>query len=358
MLEKNTILQGDCLEVLKTIKDKSIDFIFADPPYFMQTTGELLRPSGTKFNGLDEEWDKFKDFKHYDDFCFTWLKECQRILKDNGSICVIGSFQNIYRLGYLMQNLGFWILNDIIWHKSNPVPNFAGTRLCNAHESLIWCAKNQKSKVTFNYKTMKYLNNNKQEKSVWEIPLCIGKERLKDENKEKAHPTQKPEILLEKLLLMATKPNDLVLDPFFGTGTTGAIAKKLGRFFIGIEKESQYIQIATNRIENQKLDLDITALGLLETKPPKVPMKDLIKKGYLQVGQFLYSKNKELQCEILKNGNVLDDEKQELSIHKMSAKILNKINHNGWDYFYVTYKGAFIPLNDLRTIYQKECDAK
>ncbi len=180
----NTIIKGDCVEELKKIPSNMIDFIFADPPYFMQTEGELMRFEGTKFEGVNDEWDKFNSFAEYDKFCEQWLKECQRILKKDGSICVIGSFQNIYRLGYIMQNLGFWIINDIIWHKNNPVPNFAGTRLCNAHETLIWFSKNKQSKVNFNYKTMKYLNGDKQEKSVWNLPICNGNERLKDENEQ------------------------------------------------------------------------------------------------------------------------------------------------------------------------------
>ena len=247
---ENTIIEGDTIENLKKIPDESIDLIFADPPYFMQTEGELHRTDGTKFQGVEDEWDKFSSYNEYDKFCFEWLKECKRILKKDGSIWVIGSFQNIYRIGYIMQNLGYWILNDIIWSKPNAAPNFSGTRYQNSHETLIWCTKSKKSKYTFNYKTMKYLNNDKQDKSVWDIGICIGNERLKGEDGKKVHSTQKPEKLLYKVILSTSKPNDIVLDPFFGTGTTGAIAKLLGRNYIGIEREHEYNLVAQKRIDN------------------------------------------------------------------------------------------------------------
>lgn len=246
---KNKIICGDVVAELRKIPDKSIDLIFADPPYFMQTEGELIRVEGTKFNGVEDKWDKFKSYKEYDVFCQDWLSECKRILKDNGTIWVIGSFQNIYRIGYIMQNLGFWILNDIVWSKPNPVPNFRGVRFTNAHETMLWCSKSKKSKYTFNYKTMKYLNNNKQEKSVWEIGICIGNERIKGKDGKKAHSTQKPEKLLRKVILSSSNVNDIVLDPFMGTGTTGAVAKELNRNYIGIDNNPEYVRIATNRID-------------------------------------------------------------------------------------------------------------
>ncbi|WP_104686806.1 DNA-methyltransferase [Helicobacter felis] len=355
---QNTILQGDCVTLLKTLSSSSVDFIFADPPYFMQTSGELLRVGGAKFAGVAEEWDKFKDFAHYDSFCEAWLTECKRVLKTNGSICVIGSFQNIYRLGALMQDLGFWVINDIIWAKSNPVPNFNGSRLCNAHETLLWCAKDKKASFTFNYKTLKALNGDKQEKSIWEIPLCVGAERLKDKQGHKLHPTQKPEKLLEKLLLMATRPGDLVLDPFFGTGTTGAVAKRLGRNFLGIEQDSNYIQAALARIKNTPIKMNAFSRLECEKKPPKVPMKTLVDLGYLQVGQVLCSPSGVEQCQVLQSGQVQDSSGAVLSIHKMSAKILKKINHNGWDYFYTKHEGQLTALNDLRYLYDKDNHAQ
>lgn len=344
---KDTILQGDCTKILKTLPDKSVDLIFADPPYFMQTEGELLRVSGEKFSGVEDSWDKFENLQSYDEFCTSWLKECKRVLKDSGSIWVIGSFQNIFRLGVILQDLGFWILNDVIWAKPNPVPNFKGTRLCNAHETLIWCAKSKNSKYTFNYKTMKFLNNDKQERSVWNIGICIGNERLKDENGKKAHSTQKPEALLQKVILSSSKIGDIVLDPFFGTGTTGAVAKKFGRHFIGIEQNKSYIKIAQKRIdETQIMDNEIVR-GSLETKPPRVSLVELQNAGLLQVKQKLYDKNKNFICTLLDNDKVTDGQ-DELSIHKMAAKHLNKSNHNGWSYFYVQNGENLVSINDLR----------
>ena len=223
----DTIIQGDCLKELKKIPDKSIDMIFADPPYFMQTDGDLNRSDGTRFKGVKESWDKFKNLHEYDKFSYSWLSECKLILKPKGSIWVIGSFQNIYRLGYLLQEMGFWILNDIIWTKPNAPPNFTGTRLQNRHETLLWCTLKKGSPYTFNYQTLKALNSGKQESSIWDIGICIGPERLKDENGQKLHATQKPEKLLHKVILASTRPGEIILDPFMGTGTTGAVAKQL-----------------------------------------------------------------------------------------------------------------------------------
>lgn len=349
----NRVICGDTIEQLKKIPDCSIDLIFADPPYFMQTEGELLRADGSKFSGVEDEWDKFSSYNEYDNFCFEWLKECKRVLKNDGSIWVIGSFQNIYRMGYIMQNLGYWILNDIIWSKPNAAPNFAGTRFQNSHETLLWCTKSKDSKYTFNYKTMKYLNNSKQDKSVWDIGICIGNERIKGEDGKKLHSTQKPEKLLYKVILASSKPNDLILDPFFGTGTTGAVAKMLKRNYLGIEQEPKYVKASIDRINSvEVLDNDIVNLAL-EIKPPKVPMEKLIKEGLLKPKQKLYNKDKTIEVEVLENGKVSDGI-DILSIHKMSAKHLKLTNNNGWDYYWVEdpVKG-FIELNELRYIYQE-----
>ncbi len=354
---KNNIILGDTIRELKLIEDNSVDMIFADPPYFMQTEGELLRTDGTKFVGVEDEWDKFSNYSEYDEFCFKWLKECKRVLKKNGTIWVIGSFQNIFRLGYIMQNLNFWILNDIIWSKPNAAPNFAGTRFQNSHETMIWCTKEKKAKYSFNYKTMKYLNNGKQDKSIWDLSICIGNERLKDSRGKKLHSTQKPEKLLYKIILSSTKPDDIVLDPFFGTGTTGAVAKRLGRNFIGIERNFEYVEAAKNRIDN--IVPEFTELNnlALEVKPPRVPIEKLLEVGYLTEGQKLYDSNKKIEVIITKNGKVFDGV-DELSIHKMSAKLLGKTNNNGWNFFWVFYKNEFIELNKLRYIYQEEAYAK
>ena len=348
----NEIAQGDCVQVLSQIPSKSVDLIFADPPYFMQTEGELLRTSGEVFSGVTDEWDKFENFQAYDEFCKLWLKECQRVLKDNGSIWVIGSFQNIFRLGCLMQNLGFWILNDVIWNKSNPVPNFKGTRFCNAHETLLWCAKSKGAKYTFNYKTMKFLNANKQEKSVWNIGLCIGNERLKGVNGKKAHSTQKPEALLEKIILASSKEGDLVLDPFFGTGTTGAVAKKFGRNYIGIEQNENYVKVAKSRIEKVNIVRNELSTGALESKPPRVSLKALLKAGFLRENEKFYNKKGEFIC-TLDGDEKVSDKEESLSIHKMAAKVLKKTNHNGWEYFYILRENALSPIDELRYKYNQ-----
>ncbi|MCL1963106.1 site-specific DNA-methyltransferase [Candidatus Saccharibacteria bacterium] len=349
----NTIIAGDCIANLSLIPDKSVDLIFADPPYWMQTEGELLRTNGTKFDGVEDNWDKFNTYKEYDEFSEKWLNECKRILKPNGSIWVIGSFQNIYRLGYIMQNLGFWVLNDVVWSKPNAVPNFGGTRYQNSHETLLWCCPSQKSKYTFNYKTMKHLNGDKQDKSVWDISICIGSERLKDENGKKAHSTQKPEKLLYKIILSTSKPNDIVLDPFFGSGTTGAVAKQLGRNYIGLEMEQKYIEIAKKRIEKVKVEnTDLHSLAL-EVKPPRVSTNQLIEKGYLKDGEKLYNKKGDFIGTLTSNGYV-DDGEDILSIHKMSAKHLNLSNNNGWDYFFYKNKKDLKPINDLRYEYTEQ----
>lgn len=353
----NKIIAGDCIENLKKLPDESVDLIFADPPYFMQTEGILRRTNGTKFEGVEDEWDKFSDYREYDEFCTEWLKECKRVMKKNASIWVIGAFQNIYRIGYIMQNLGFWILNDIIWSKPNAVPNFGGTRFQNSHETLLWCTKSKDAKFTFNYKTMKHLNNDKQEKSVWNISICIGNERLKGEDGKKVHSTQKPEKLLYNVIVSSSKPGDIVLDPFFGTGTTGAVAKQTGRNYIGLEREQQYIKAAQERIDNvQVIHDDITDLKL-EVKPPKVPMEKLIEFNYLKVGQEVYNKQK-TKIGIIENNGYINDGEDILSIHKMSAKHLGLTNNNGWDYFWIKNDDNFVELDTLRYEFKEKADLK
>ena len=352
-IQIDTIYQGDCLEILKTFPDKSVDLVFADPPYNMQTEGELLRTDGSSFSGVTEKWDKFNSLHDYDVFSKQWLTECKRVLKDDGAIWVIGSFQNIFRLGYIMQDLGFWILNDVIWSKPNAVPNFGGTRFQNSHETLIWCSKSKGSKYQFNYKTMKHLNGDKQMKSVWNIGICIGNERLKDTEGKKIHSTQKPEQLLYNVILSTTKVDDLVLDPFFGTGTTGAIAKRLGRHYVGIEREESYIKAATKRIQNTQLELTEFSDNQLDVKPPRFSIKQLIERGYLSVGQTLYSKDKKHHAVICPDGDVQNGEAK-TSIHKMSALFLNRTNNNGWDYFWCEYNNEFVSINSLRYLAKEE----
>jgi DNA modification methylase len=248
-MQINVVIHGDCVEELRKIPAGSIDLVFADPPYNMQLKNVLYRPNNTKVNGVYDHWDKFGSFAEYDSFCAAWLGECRRVLKDTGSIWVIGTYHNIFRVGNIMLNLGFWILNDVTWHKTNPMPNFMGTRFTNATETLLWCSKSETSKkYVFNHKIMKRYNGGKQMTSVWRIGLCTGAERIKGADGKKAHSTQKPEELLKRVILSSTNRDGVVLDPFFGTGTTGAAAKKLGRNYIGIERETGYVEIARNRI--------------------------------------------------------------------------------------------------------------
>jgi modification methylase len=245
----NTIIHGNCVQELAQFPDNCADMIFADPPYYLQLKKALYRPDNTKVAAVNDDWDKFSSFQAYDDFCAAWLGQCRRVLKDTGSIWVIGSYHNIFRVGRVMLDLGFWILNDVTWHKTNPMPNFRGARFTNATETLLWCAKGEKhTRFVFNHKIMKRCNGGKQMTSVWQFPLCTGHERLKNSEGKKAHSTQKPEALLKRVILSSTEPGALVLDPFFGSGTTGAAAKKLGRNFIGIERESAYVELAQNRI--------------------------------------------------------------------------------------------------------------
>ena len=265
---ENKIVNGNSLEILKKIPDKTFNLIFADPPYNLQIGKKLKRPDDSKVNGVNDKWDQFESFKHYDDFCKDWLKECKRVLKDNGSIWVIGSYHNIFRLGFHLQNLNYWLLNDIIWRKNNPMPNFRGTRFTNAHETLIWASKNKKSKYTFNYQSLKCLNDDLQMRSDWTFPICNGKERLK-KNGKKVHSTQKPEALLHRIILATTNKGDTILDPFLGTGTTAAVAKKLGRKYFGIEKDKKYFKAANERIDKIKVIEEnyLDVLGNNKSKP-------------------------------------------------------------------------------------------
>jgi DNA modification methylase len=291
-MRKNTIIQGDCIQELKKFPDNSVDLIFADPPYNMQLKNALYRPNNTKVDGVDDEWDKFASFTEYDNFCRAWLKECRRILKDTGSMWVIGSYHNIFRVGTTMLDLGFWILNDVTWYKTNPMPNFLGTRFTNATETLVWCSKGEQyKKYTFNHKLMKKYNGGKQMTSVWQIGLCIGDERLKGGDGKKAHSTQKPEELLKRVILSTTRQGDLVLDPFFGTGTTGAAAKKLKRDFIGIEKEAEYITLAKHRIDTIKTFFpEADWVEEEKEKQDRVSFETLIKERIVKAGEPLYTR--------------------------------------------------------------------
>jgi len=349
----NKIIKGNCIEILEKLPEKSVDFIFADPPYNLQLQGELYRPNQTKVDAVNDKWDKFSSFDEYDKFTYDWLKECKRVLKKNGSIWVIGSYHNIFRVGKIMQDLGFWILNDVIWIKTNPMPNFRGTRFNNAQETLIWASENQKSKYTFHYKSMKVLNDDKQMRSDWYIPICNGNERIKVKG-EKAHSTQKPEALLFRVILSTSNVNDIVLDPFMGSGTTGAVAKKLGRNFIGIEKEDFYIKIANERIKKIKRVKEDLLAYPVEEKKPKVPFGSLIESNFIKIGDYLFSNDKKQKAKILANATLSWNNKVG-SIHKISAEILNKASNNGWTFWYTKNKGDnFILIDEIRDKYIKQ----
>ena len=343
----NKIYNGDCLKELKKIPDKTFDLVFADPPYNMQLGEKLTRPDSSKVNGVNDKWDQFNSFNHYDIFCKAWLTECKRILKDNGSIWVIGSYHNIFRLGYHLQNLGYWLLNDVIWRKNNPMPNFRGTRFTNAHETLIWASKNKKSKYTFNYQSLKCLNDDLQMRSDWIFPICNGKERLK-KNGKKIHSTQKPEALLHRIILATTNKGDTILDPFLGTGTTAVVSKKLGRIYCGIEKDKKYFTAAkarisvTNKIEDEYLDT-------IENNKSKlrIPFGSLVELGIIKPGTSLFDPKKKINAKIMADGSIKYKE-SEGSIHKIAAKIMGTESYNGWTYWHYKLNGSSVLIDNLR----------
>ena len=343
----NKILIGDCLKELKKIPAKTFDLVFADPPYNMQIGEKLTRPDSSKVNGVTDKWDKFNSFKHYDDFCKTWLKECKRILKDNGSIWVIGSYHNIFRLGYHLQNLNYWLLNDVIWKKNNPMPNFRGTRFTNAHETLIWASKSKNSKYTFNYQSLKCLNDDLQMRSDWTFPICSGKERLK-RNGKKIHSTQKPEALLHRILLATTNKGDIVFDPFLGTGTTAVVAKKLGRNYYGIEKEKSYFNAAKERI-GKTLKIEDNYLDTIENNKskPRVPFGSLVEMGIIKPGASLFDPKKKINAKIMADGSIKYKD-NEGSIHKIAAKIIGAESCNGWTYWHYNMNGSTVLIDSLR----------
>ncbi|MBO6281744.1 MAG: site-specific DNA-methyltransferase [Alphaproteobacteria bacterium] len=344
---KDTIINADSIDIMNQLEENSVDVIFADPPYNMQLGDVLLRPDNTVVNGVDEEWDSFESLAAYDEYTKKWLSAAKRVLKDDGCLWVIGSYHNIFRVGYILQNLGFWILNDVIWNKTNPMPNFKGTRFTNAHETLIWAVKNPKAKYTFNYEAMKALNDDTQMRSIWKLPICTGKERLKNGSGEKLHPTQKPEALLYRILLASTKPGDVVLDPFFGTGTTGAVAKKLGRHYIGIERDPSYVAGARERlaeitpIEGEAMEYTC------KKKMPRVPFGAVLEHGMLQPGDVLTDASGKHTAVIRSDGSIKSNS-AEGSIHQVGAAEQNAAACNGWEYWYYKNGKELICIDALR----------
>jgi DNA modification methylase len=346
----NSIIHGDCLEKLKFLPDNSIDMIFADPPYSLQLDNDLYRPNQSLVNSVNDKWDKFSSFKMYDNFSTQWLRECHRVLKENGTIWVIGSYHNIFRIGSIIQDIGFWILNDIIWIKSNPMPNFKGTRFNNAHETLIWAAKSKKSNYTFHYKSMKTFNDDLQMRSDWYLPICSGKERLKKDGK-KVHSTQKPLELLNRVILSSSNIGDLILDPFMGSGTTAAAAKLLNRNYIGIEKEELYIEEAEKRIDSIKPIDNRHLCQVDDIKPPRVPIGSLIEDGMINIGEQIYSKDKNFSATVLASGTLITNNSLSGSIHSLSAKLIGKQANNGWKFWYIIRDGNLISIDQLRDDY-------
>ena len=344
----NTIINADCIKAMNEMEEGSVDVIFADPPYNMQLGEMLLRPDNSVVNGVNEEWDSFESLAAYDEYTKKWLSAARRVLKDDGTIWVIGSYHNIFRVGYILQNLGFWILNDVVWNKTNPMPNFKGTRFTNAHETMIWAVKNPKAKYTFNYEAMKALNDDTQMRSIWELPICTGKERLKNEAGEKLHPTQKPESLLYRVLLASTKVGDVVLDPFFGTGTTGAVAKKMGRNFIGIELDKEYIKGAKSRIAAVE-ECSVDALEYtVKKKQPRVPFGAVVEQGMLSAGDKLSDATGKHFAIIRADGSI-KGENAEGSIHQVGAAAQNAAACNGWEYwFYKDKNHNLVCIDELR----------
>jgi len=347
-LPLNQIIEGDCVAGMAALPAGSVDLVFADPPYNLQLKGDLHRPNNSLVDAVDDHWDQFESFRAYDEFTRAWLAEAKRVLKPDGAIWVIGSYHNIFRVGAILQDLGFWILNDVVWRKTNPMPNFRGKRFCNAHETLIWAAKSQTAKPTFNYDALKELNEGLQMRSDWVLPICSGSERLKTGDGEKAHPTQKPESLLHRVLVGTTNTGDVVLDPFFGTGTTGAVAKRLGRGFIGLEREAGYAAVARDRIgavtPHDRASLQVAVSKRAE---PRIPFGQLVERRLLEPGEVLVSANGRHTARVRADGSLVTAQSTG-SIHKVGAELQGAPSCNGWTYWHFRRDGRPVPIDVLR----------
>jgi modification methylase len=356
-LPLNQIVQGDCVETLNSLPEKSVDLIFADPPYNLQLNQDLWRPNMTRVDAVKDGWDQFSDFAAYDRFTRDWLQACRRVLKDSGTIWVIGSYHNIYRVGAILLDLGYWILNDVVWIKTNPMPQMRGVRLANAHETLLWAKKSPKARYTFNYHAMKALNDGKQMRSDWLIPICSGAERIKVGGK-KAHSTQKPEALLYRVIVSSSEPGDVVLDPFFGSGTTGAVAKKLHRHWIGIERDPAYCDIAARRIEAiQPEPLDATLFDVKDQKrfAPRIEFARLLENGLIAPGQTLYFQRDRMRAAQVKADGLLWCNGVEGSIHHVGRHLQGGVPCNGWEHwYYESPAGEMLPIDGLRETLRKQ----
>ena len=354
MIKKNKILLGDSLRIMKTIPSQSVDLIFADPPYNLQLKDTLYRPDQTTVEAVTQDWDKFNTYKEYDNFTEQWLKESKRILKKGGALWVIGSYHNILRVGTSIQNHGFWILNDIIWHKTNPMPNFRGTRFTNAHETLLWCTTSREAKYTFNYQNLKELNDGKQMRSDWYIPICSGKERLRENNNQRSHPTQKPEALMYRIILSSTNKGDIILDPFLGSGTTAVVTKKLQRNFIGIEQAKEYVSLAKKRLKQTKaLNDEVVKMKKSRKDLPKVAFGEVVEQGIIPPGAVLTDKKEKYKATVTVDGS-LKINNISGSIHQVGATIQGLSNCNGWDFWHIKNKSTSILLDEVRDKYRNK----
>ena len=346
----NRVLEGDCVETLRALPAGCADIVFADPPYNLQLEGELRRPDNSKVDAVDDHWDQFASFADYDRFTRDWLAAARHVLKDTGAIWVIGSYHNIFRVGAILQDLGFWILNDVVWRKTNPMPNFRGRRFTNAHETLIWAAKDRRQKsYTFNYEAMKSLNDDLQMRSDWTLPLCSGGERLKDANGEKAHSTQKPEALLHRVVVASTKPGEVILDPFFGSGTTGAVARRLGRQFIGIERDKNYARLARARIAAvEAANDDVVEITKSKRAEARIPFGWVVERGLLPPGSVLHGPNKRHRAKVRADGSLVCADATG-SIHRIAAHVQGLDACNGWTFWqYEAKNGALVSIDMLR----------
>ncbi len=345
---QDRILVGDCVTELKKIPAGTVDLVFADPPYNLQLSGGLTRPDQSKVDAVDDHWDQFESFEAYDRFTKGWLAECRRVLKPDGALWVIGSYHNIFRVGAILQDMGFWILNDVVWRKTNPMPNFRGRRFTNAHETLIWASRDAEAKYTFNYEAMKVFNDDLQMRSDWTLSLCTGAERLKNAAGDKLHPTQKPEALLHRVLLSTTKPGDTVLDPFFGTGTTGAAAKALGRHFIGIEREDDYAEAALARIDaTRRLPPEALQVTTSKRAEPRIPFGSLIERGFVKAGDMLFDPSTRIAARVRADGSIACKDASG-SIHKIGAHVQGAEACNGWTFWHVKKGPNLVPIDMLR----------
>jgi modification methylase len=347
-LPLNQILLGDAGQMLRMLPDASVNCVFADPPYNLQLRGELRRPDESLVDGVDDDWDKFTDFAAYDSFTRDWLGECRRILRKDGTLWVIGSYHNIFRIGTILQDLGFWVLNDVIWRKTNPMPNFRGRRFTNAHETMIWAAKGPDSRYKFNYQSMKSLNDDLQMRSDWSISLCTGAERLRNVHGLKLHPTQKPEALLHRVVLASTAPGDVILDPFLGTGTTAVVAKRLHRHFIGIERHPAYVEAAWGRLQKETPAPKIAVNGPPAGRDaPRIPFGSFVENGTIKAGTKLVDRMRRVGAEVTADGNLVCGAHRG-SIHKVGAAVQNVPSCNGWTFWHFERDGKLIPLDVLR----------